>query len=52
MPFSLPTPKDYVELIGKEKARAYLQSYIVKSKNGSNRVKSYSQIKMCMCVDV
>jgi hypothetical protein len=34
MPF-LPITKEYMEFIGREKARAYLQSYIVKSNNGS-----------------
>jgi hypothetical protein len=34
MPFSLPTTKAYVEFIGKEKAKTYLQ-YFVKSNNES-----------------
>ena len=34
MPFSIPTTKVYVEFIGREKARVYLQC-IVKSNNRS-----------------
>ena len=32
MPFSLPTTKAYVELIGREKVRAYLQCIYCKVK--------------------
>jgi hypothetical protein len=32
MPFSLPTIKAYVEFIGKEKARTYLQCIYCKAK--------------------
>jgi hypothetical protein len=32
MPFSLPTTKAYVEFIGREKARAYLQCIYCKVK--------------------
>jgi hypothetical protein len=50
MPFSLPTTKAYVEFIGREKARAYLQCIYCKVKQWIQReLKSYNQIKMCMC---
>ena len=32
MPFSLPTTKAYVEFIGRDKARAYMQMHICKVK--------------------
>ena len=41
-----------VEFIGREKARAYLQCIYCKVKQQIlKRVKSYNQIKMCMCVE-
>ena len=52
MPFSLPTTKAYVEFIGRDKARAYLQCIYCKVKQWIQRELSYNQIKMCMCVDI
>jgi hypothetical protein len=53
MPFSLPTTKAYVEFIGREKARAYLQCIYYKSQTTDPKgVESYKQIKMCMCMDI
>ena len=53
MPFSLPTTMAYVEFIGREKGKAYLQCIYCKSQTiDPKRVESYNQIKMCMCVDV
>ena len=53
MLFSLPTTKAYVEFIGREKARAYLQCIYCKVKQWIlKRDESYNQIKMCMCVDI
>ena len=53
MPFSLPTTKAYVNLIGREKARAYLQYIYCKVKPRIQRELSQNnQIKMCMCVNI
>ena len=38
MPFSLPTTKVYVEFIGREKARAYLQCIYYKVKQSNQDV--------------
>ena len=51
MPFSLTTTKAYVEFIGREKSRAYLQCIYCQVKQRTQREMSH-QIKMCMCVDV
>ena len=46
MPFSLPTTRAYVEFIGREKARAYLQCIYCKSQTSDpKRVESHNQIK-------
>jgi hypothetical protein len=55
MPISSIT-KTYVDLIGVEKTWTIINfkhafSCVVKSNNGSKRVKSYNQIKLCMCME-
>ena len=51
MPFSLPTTMAYVELIGREKARAYLQYIYCKVKQRIQRELSHTIIKSrCACV--
>ena len=42
MPFSLPTTKVYVEFIGREKARAYLQCIYCKVKHQIQRELSHT----------
>jgi hypothetical protein len=44
MPFSLPTTKAYVEFIGREKARAYLQCIYCKV------IQSNQDVHMCGCM--
>jgi hypothetical protein len=50
MPFSLPTTKAYVEFIGREKARAYLQSICCKVKQWIQRELSHIIKSRCACV--
>jgi hypothetical protein len=50
------TTKAYVKLIGVEKTSTIMNckhafSCIIKSNNGSKKVKSYNQIKLCMCME-
>ena len=49
---SFPTTKAYVEFIGKEKARAYLQCIYCKVKPRIQKELLYNQIKMCICMDI
>ena len=49
MPFPLPTTKAYVEFIGREKTRAYLQCIYCKVKQWIHREMSHTM--MCMCVE-
>jgi hypothetical protein len=50
MPFSLPTTKAFVEFIGREKARAYLQCIYCKVKQWIQRELSYTIKSRCACV--
>jgi hypothetical protein len=50
MPFSLPTTKSYVEFIGREKARAYLQCIYCKVKPQIKRELSHIIKSRCTCV--
>ena len=50
MPFSLPTTKAYVEFIGREKARAYLQCLYCKVKQQIQRELSHTIKSRCACV--
>jgi hypothetical protein len=50
MPFSLPTTKAYVEYIGREKARAYLQCICCKIKSWIQRELSHTIKSRCACV--
>ena len=50
MPFSLPTTKAYVEFIGREKARAYLQYIYCKVKPWIQRELSHTIKSRCACV--
>ena len=50
MPFSLPTTKAYVEFIGIEKARAYLQYIYCKVKSQIQRELSHTIKSRCACV--
>ena len=50
MPFSLPTTKAYVEFIGREKARAYLQYIYYKVKPRIQRELSHTIKSRCACV--
>ena len=50
MPFSLPTSKVYVEFIGREKARAYLQRIYCKVKQQIQRELSNTIKSRCACV--
>ena len=48
--FSLPTSKAYVEFIGREKARAYLQCIYFKVKQQIQRELSHTIKSRCACV--
>jgi hypothetical protein len=50
---SLSTTKAYsgAHRSGNNNEEHTCSSYIVKSNNGSKRVKSYNQIKMCICME-
>jgi hypothetical protein len=50
---SLPTTKAYsgAHRSGNNMEEHTCSSYIVKSNNDLKRVKSYNQIKMCMCME-
>jgi hypothetical protein len=50
MPFSLPTTKAYVEFIGREEARAYLQCIYYKVKPRIQRELSHTIKSRCACV--
>ena len=50
MPFSLPTTKTYVELIGREEARIYLQCIYCKVKQRIQRELSRTIKSRCVCV--
>ena len=50
MPFSIPTTKPYVEFIGREKARAYLQCIYCKVKQRIQRELSHTIKLRCACV--
>jgi hypothetical protein len=50
MPFSLSTTKAYVEFIGREKARAYLQCIYCKVKKWIQRELSHTIKSRCACV--
>jgi hypothetical protein len=50
MPFSLSTTKAYVEFIGREKARAYLQCIYCKVKQWIQRKLSHTIKSRCVCV--
>jgi hypothetical protein len=50
MPFSLHTTKAYVEFIGKEKARAYLQCIYYKVKQWIQIELSHTIKSRCACV--
>ena len=50
MPFSLPTTKAYVEFIGRDKVRAYLQCIYCKAKPRIQRELSYTIKSRCACV--
>ena len=50
MSFSLPTTKVYVEFIGREKARAYLQCIYCKVKQRIQRKMSHTIKSRCACV--
>ena len=50
MPFSLSTTKVYVEFIGREKARAYLQCIYCKGKQQIQRELSHIIKSKCACV--
>ena len=50
MHFSLPTTKDYVEFIGREKAIAYLQCIYCKVKQWIQRELSHTIKSRCECV--
>jgi hypothetical protein len=50
MPFSLPTTKVYVEFIGREKVRAYLQCIYYKVKQWIQRELSYTIKSTCAYV--
>jgi hypothetical protein len=53
MPFSLPTTKAYVEFIGREKARAYLQCIYCKVKQWIQRELSHIiKSRYALCVDI
>jgi hypothetical protein len=52
MPFSLPTTKAYVEFIGREKARAYLQCIYCKVKQWIQRVLSHTIKSRYACVRI
>jgi hypothetical protein len=50
MPFSLPTTKAYVEFIGREKARVYLQCIYCKVKQWIQRELSHIIKSRCACM--
>ena len=50
MPFFLPTTKAYVEFIGKEKVRAYLQCIYCNVKQRIQREMSHTIKSRCACV--
>ena len=50
MPFSLPTTKAYVEFIGREKARAYLQCIYCKVNQWIQRELSHTIKSRCACL--
>ena len=50
MPFPLPTTKAYVEFIGREKVRAYLQYIYYKVKPRIQRELSHTIKSRCACV--
>ena len=50
MPFSLPTTEVYVEFIGREKARPYLQCIYCKVKQWIQRELSHTIKSRCACV--
>jgi hypothetical protein len=50
MPFSLPTTKAYVEFIGGEKIRAYLQCIYYKVKPWIQRELSHTIKSRCACM--
>ena len=50
MPFPFPTTKAYVEFIGREKARAYLQCIYCKVKQRIQRELSHTIKSRCACV--
>jgi hypothetical protein len=50
MPFFVPTTKAYVEFIGREKARAYLQCIYYKIKQWIQRELSHIIKSRCACV--
>ena len=50
MSFSLPTTKAYMEFIGREKARAYLQCIYYKVKHQFQRELSHIIKSRCACV--
>jgi hypothetical protein len=50
MHFSLPTTKAYVEFIGREKSRAYLQCIYCKVKQWIQRELSHIIKSRCACV--
>ena len=50
MPFSLPATKAYVEFIGRENARAYLQCIYCKVKQRIQRELSHTIKSRCACV--
>ena len=51
MPFSLPTTKAYVEFIGRDKARAYLQYIYCKVKQRIQRELSHTIKSRFSCVN-
>jgi hypothetical protein len=50
MPFSLPTTKAYVEFIGREKVKTYLQYIYCKVKQRIQRELSHTIKSRCACV--
>jgi hypothetical protein len=50
MPFFLPTTKAYVEFIGREKARAYMQCIYCKVEQRIQREMNHTIKSRCACV--
>jgi hypothetical protein len=50
MPFSLPTTKAYVEFIGREKAKTYLQYIYCKVKQWIQRELNHTIKSRCACM--